>query len=150
MARVVDDLIEAHDDEYGGGLVSMLRGEDFTDALVDESGLDAPDPDRLAGPFAHVVVDEAQELTDAEWQMLLLRCPSRSFTIVGDRAQSRHGFSESWRERLRRIGLDRIALASLNINYRTPEEVMAEAEPGIRAVLPDANVPISVRRTGVR
>jgi DNA helicase IV len=149
MARVVSDLLEADDDEYGVGLVTMLRGEDFQDALVDEAALPSPDPDRLAGPFAHIVVDEAQELTDAEWQMLLLRCPSRSFTIVGDRAQARHGFTESWQERLERIGLDQISLASLSINYRTPEEVMAEAEPVIRAVLPDANVPTSIRSSGV-
>jgi AAA domain len=151
MARVVDNLIEAADDEYGVGLVTMLRGEDFQDALVNEAALPSTDadPDRLAGPFAHIVVDEAQELTDAEWQMLLLRCPSRSFTIVGDRAQARHGFTESWQERLERIGLNQINLASLNINYRTPEEVMAEAEPVIRAVLPDANVPASIRSTGV-
>jgi DNA helicase IV len=149
MARVVDNLIQVADDEYGVGLVSMLRGEDFHDALVDESALPGTDPDLLAGPFAHIVVDEAQELTDAEWQMLLLRCPSGSFTIVGDRAQARHGFTESWRERLERIGLDQINVASLNINYRTPEEVMAEAEPVIRAVLPDANVPTSIRSTGV-
>ena len=149
MAKVIDNLIEAADDEYGVGLVTMLRGEDFQDALVNEAALPGTDPDRLAGPFAHIVVDEAQELTDAEWQMLLLRCPSRSFTIVGDRAQARHGFTESWQERLERIGLDRINLASLSINYRTPEEVMAEAEPVIRAVLPDANVPTSIRSTGV-
>ena len=149
MARVVDNLIEAADDEYGVGLVTMLRGEDFQDALIDETALPSPDPDLLAGPFAHIVVDEAQELTDAEWQMLLLRCPSRSFTIVGDRAQARHGFTESWRERLERVGFDRINLASLSINYRTPEEVMAEAEPVIRAVLPDANVPASIRGSGV-
>jgi DNA helicase IV len=149
MARVVDDLIEAADDEYGTGLVTMLRGEDFQDVLVDEAALPSTDPDLLAGPFAHIVVDEAQELTDAEWQMLLLRCPSRSFTIVGDRAQARHGFGESWPERLERVGLDRISLASLSINYRTPEEVMAVAEPVIRAVLPDANVPISIRSSGV-
>ena len=147
-SQVIDNLIEAGDDEYGGGLVTMLRGEDFHDALVDESALTGPDPDRLAGPFAHIVVDEAQELTDAQWQMLLLRCPSRSFTIVGDRAQARHGFSESWAERLARVGLDRVTIASLTINYRTPEEVMAEAEPVIRAVLPDANVPTSIRRSG--
>jgi superfamily I DNA/RNA helicase len=104
--------------------------------------------DALAGPFAHVVVDEAQELTDAEWQMLLQRCPSRSFTIVGDRAQARHGFTESWEERLHRIGLDRVAIASLSVNYRTPSEVMAAAEPVIRAVLPDANVPTSIRTSG--
>src|SRR5205823_12464190 len=149
MARVVDDLIEAADDEYGVGLVTMLRGEDFQDALVDQAALPSADPDLLAGPFAHIVVDEAQELTDAEWQMLLLRCPSRSFTVVGDRAQARHGFTESWQERLGRIGLDRINLASLSINYRTPEEVMAEAEPVIRAVLPDANVPTSIRSSDV-
>ena len=148
MERVVDDL-SAADDEYGVGLVTMLRGEDFKDVLVDETGQPGMTPDLLAGPFAHIVVDEAQELTDAEWQMLLVRCPSRSFTIVGDRAQARHGFTESWQERLERIGLDRISLASLSINYRTPEEVMAEAEPVIRAVLPDANVPTSIRSNGV-
>jgi hypothetical protein len=46
-------------------------------------------------------------------------------------------------------GLGQIGLASLSINYRTPEEVMAEAEPVIRAVLPDPNVPVSIRSTGV-
>ncbi|GAA0823509.1 RNA polymerase recycling motor ATPase HelR [Streptosporangium amethystogenes subsp. fukuiense] len=147
MAQVVDNLIEADDD--GEGLVTQLRRADLQRNLVDESELPTLDPDLLAGPFAHIVVDEAQELTDAEWQMLLLRCPSRSFTIVGDRAQARHGFTESWRERLERIGLDRIDLASLSINYRTPEEIMAEAEPVIRAVLPDANVPTSIRSSDV-
>jgi hypothetical protein len=148
MERVVDNLIEVADDEYGTGLVTMLRGEDFHDALVDQAALPGADPDLLAGPFAHVIVDEAQELTDAEWQMLLLRCPSRSFTIVGDRAQARHGFTETWEQRLRRVGFDQVRLASLSINYRTPQEVMAEAEPVIRAVLPDANVPASIRSSG--
>ena len=147
MDRVVDDLIAADDSEML--VMSMLRGQDLQDRLVDEAALPGADPDLLAGPFAHIVVDEAQELTDAEWQMLLLRCPSRSFTIVGDRAQARHGFTESWQERLERIGLDRVNLASLTINYRTPEEVMAEAEPVIRAALPDANVPTSIRESGV-
>lgn len=147
MDKVVDALIEADPD--GEGLVTMLHGEDLRNSLIEEGTPPGTEPDLLAGPFAHVVVDEAQELTDAEWQMLLLRCPSRSFTIVGDRAQARHGFTESWRERLERIGLDRIELASLSINYRTPEEIMAEAEPVIRAVLPDANVPASIRAAGV-
>lgn len=153
MDHVVDNLIRAvadsgADGDDGEGLVTMLRGEDAKVSLVDDAELPVADPDLLAGPFAHVVVDEAQELTDAEWQMLLLRCPSRSFTIVGDRAQARHGFTESWRERLERLGFDRIALASLSINYRTPREIMAEAEPVIRAVLPDANVPTSIRSGG--
>jgi DNA helicase IV len=152
MARVLDHLIAADDSEMH--VMSMLRGDDLRGALVDDSasrdGTDAAtSPDLLEGPFAHIVVDEAQELTDAQWQMLLARCPSRSFTIVGDRAQARRGFTESWSERLARIGLDRTTLASLTINYRTPEEVMEEAEPVIRALLPDANVPTSVRRSGI-
>ncbi|HKT03430.1 MAG TPA: RNA polymerase recycling motor ATPase HelR [Rugosimonospora sp.] len=149
MSRVVDDLLDANVYDDGEGLLTMLRGEDMRNSLVDEAVLPTTEPDRLAGPFAHIVVDEAQELTDAEWQMLLLRCPSRSFTIVGDRAQARHGFTESWRDRLTRIGIDRINLASLSINYRTPVEVMAEAEPVIRAAIPDANVPTSIRSGGL-
>ncbi|MFI1678610.1 RNA polymerase recycling motor ATPase HelR [Streptomyces sp. NPDC020607] len=153
MAGVIDEILSAADFASAGddseGAVRMLRGKDLQDTLIDESALPADDPDRLAGPFAHVVVDEAQELTDAEWQMLLLRCPSRSFTIVGDRAQARHGFAESWEERLARAGIDRVTMATLSINYRTPEEVMTEAEPVIRAEIPDANVPTSIRSSGI-
>jgi superfamily I DNA/RNA helicase len=147
MSGVIDELIATDDSELL--LMTTLRHRDLQDALVDEAALPTAEPDVLAGPFAHVVVDEAQELTGAEWQMLLLRCPSRSLTVVGDRAQARHGFAESWQERLARIGLGRVEVATLTINYRTPAEVMAEAEPVIRAALPDANVPTSVRSTGV-
>ncbi|MFI6052702.1 RNA polymerase recycling motor ATPase HelR [Streptomyces violascens] len=153
MAGVIDEIISASNFNSAGdeseGALRMLRGKDLQDTLIDESALPTAEPDLLAGPFAHIVVDEAQELTDAEWQMLLLRCPSRSFTIVGDRAQARHGFTESWAERLERIGLDRNDVASLTVNYRTPEEVMTEAEPVIRAALPDANVPTSIRSSGI-
>ncbi|MCX4761112.1 AAA family ATPase [Streptomyces sp. NBC_01275] len=148
-ADVIDGLLQNVEIDESEGALGMLHGQDLRDALVDESALPGVEPDLLAGPFAHVVVDEAQELTDAEWQMLLVRCPSRSFTIVGDRAQARHGFTESWRERLERVGFDRIDQASLTVNYRTPEEIMAEAEPVIRAVLPDANVPTSIRSSAV-
>lgn len=147
MAQVVDHLVASDDSEMQ--TMSMLRGEDLGAALVDESGLPTAEPDLLAGPFAHIIVDEAQELSDAEWQMLIARCPSRSFTVVGDRAQARHGFAESWQERLERVGLERHELATLRVNYRTPREVMTEAEPVIREVLPDANVPTSVRSTGL-
>lgn len=145
--RVMEHLIAADDSEML--VMSMLTGADLQGALVDEAALPGADPDALAGPFAHIVVDEAQELTDAEWQMLLARCPSRSLTVVGDRAQARRGFTETWRERLERVGLRDVSQATLTINYRTPREVMAEAEPVIRAAIPDANVPTSVRSTGV-
>ncbi|GAB2608175.1 RNA polymerase recycling motor ATPase HelR [Pseudactinotalea suaedae] len=147
MDRIVGDLIEHDDGDLQ--IMSMLRGEDLREALVDTSGMPEHRRDALAGPFAHVIVDEAQELTDAEWQMVLRRCPSGSLTIVGDRAQARHGFAEPWEERLERVGLRRVRVSSLGINYRTPAEVMSYAEPGIRAALPDANVPTSIRSTGV-
>lgn len=34
--------------------------------------------------YRHVVVDEAQELWETDWRVLMRRCPSRSFTVVGD------------------------------------------------------------------
>lgn len=145
----IDSLLQNMQIDESEGAMGMLHGRDLQDTLIDDSALATAEPDLLAGLFAHVIVDEAQELTDAEWQMLLLRCPSRSFTIVGDRAQARHGFTDSWQERLERAGLDRIEVASLSINYRTPQEVMAEAELVIRAALPDANVPTSIRSSGV-
>ena len=147
MARVVDHLIATDDSEMH--VMSMLRGEDLSGALVDERDAGAG-PDLLAGPFAHVVVDEAQELTDAEWQMaagtLSLPQPHhRRRPCPGEaRVQGVMGGA---------AGADRARPgdpgASLSINYRTPWEVMAQAEPVIRAVLPDANVPTSVREGGL-
>jgi hypothetical protein len=146
-ADIADDLIAAADD--GEDLASMLRGDDLRNALDDETGFARLDPDALAGPFAHVIVDEAQELTDAQWQMLVRRCPQRSFTIVGDRAQSRRGFGPSWADRLSGVGMRHVREMSLTVNYRTPREVMDAATPVIRAVLPDADIPTSVRVTGI-
>lgn len=146
MDEVVDELLQLDDED---GMWAQLRQDGLRHALVDTGALPEADRDALAGPFAHVVVDEAQELTDAQWHMLLVRCPSRSLTIVGDRAQARHGFPETWAERLSRVGLHEVRLASLSTNYRTPSEVMDEAAPVIRAVLPDANVPTSIRSSGV-
>ncbi|MEN0083694.1 MAG: AAA family ATPase [Leifsonia sp.] len=147
MDDVVRTLIATDDSDLK--TMSMLRGQDLRGAL-DTLGAPVTSAEEvLAGPFAHVVVDEAQELTPAEWGMLLRRVPSRSLTVVGDRAQARHGFPESWEERLGGLGLTDVTVASLSINYRTPAAVMAEAAPVIRAVLPDANVPSSIRDNGI-
>jgi DNA helicase IV len=81
--------------------------------------------------------------------MLVARCPSRRFTIVGDRAQARHGFVDTWTERLARVNIHKVRLMHLSVNYRTPAEIMAAAEPLILAAIPDANVPVSVRSSGI-
>lgn len=147
MTKVVDELMDADDSELG--LMKSLRHGDLRDALIDEAALPEERRNRMEGPFAHVIVDEAQELTDAQWQVLLQRCPSRSFTVVGDRAQARSGFPETWEERLERAGLREANVESLKFNYRTPSEVMEVAAPAIREALPDANVPESVRASGM-
>lgn len=146
--RVADELIAADFDHEG--LVQQLKQGDLKEALASDAALGVAEHagDPLSGPFAHVIVDEAQELTDAQWHMLLRRCPSQSFTIVGDRAQARSGFHESWEERIARVGINNPRTATLTINYRTPAEVMEAAAPIIRAVLPDADVPTSIRSTG--
>lgn len=73
--QVVADPVAADDSELM--IMSMLRGDDLRNAMDDDAHPGASIPgDELAGPFAHVVVDEAQELTDAEWSMVLARCPS--------------------------------------------------------------------------
>ncbi|ALX67191.1 RNA polymerase recycling motor ATPase HelR [Microbacterium sp. XT11] len=146
MSHVVDHLVESDDSEMK--VMSILRGVDARAVLAGADAPPAATPDELAGPFAHIVVDEAQELTDAEWRMLLARCPSRSFTVVGDRAQARHGFTETWEERLSRVGLRDAQVAHLSVNYRTPAEVMTVAAPAVRTAIPDANVPTSVRKSG--
>jgi len=158
-ADVTADLLAANEFDDGEGLLPMLRQLDLQEILIDGgAAADMLEPDQLAGPFGHIVIDEAQELTDAQWQMLLRRCPSRSFTIVGDRAQASSAESpwrrdadatESWEHRLARAGLGEVEMATLSINYRTPEEVMAQAEPVIRAAIPDANVPTSIRANGL-
>ncbi len=148
---VIDEVVAANDDPEG--VAPMLRHRDLQEALLDPSTEDGPGiaGPRLAGTFGHIIVDEAQELTDSQWLMLLRRCPSGSLTVVGDRAQSRRDFDESWAERLHRAGLSpgRVSQVGLSINYRTPSEVMDAAAPVIRSVRPDANVPESVRSSGV-
>lgn len=147
VALMSDYLIES--DSSDMQVMSMLRGEDLQNALAEATPVEAASSGRWDGPFAHVVVDEAQELSDAQWAMILRRCPSGSLTLVGDRAQAAHGFTETWEERLARAGIDRIKRATLTLNYRTPAEVMEQAEPVIRAALPDANVPTSIRESGL-
>jgi hypothetical protein len=137
-------------DENNAFLYMLTQGED---GLVDTADLlepaSAAAPRRLGERvFTHVVVDEAQDLTAAEWQVLLWRCPSRSFTVVGDRAQSRSPFPESWAERMAAVGLPRARVLRLSVNYRTPAVLMAPAATVIRAARPDVGVPDAIRTDG--
>lgn len=74
--------------------------------------------------YGHVIVDEAQELTYMQWRMLFRRSPLRSFTIVGDLAQSSGADASSdWASVLRPFAGENWRLAELTVNYRTPERI---------------------------
>ncbi|HTS98627.1 MAG TPA: AAA family ATPase [Streptosporangiaceae bacterium] len=135
----------------------ILMGADLVDASrlatrhEDEESLTPAE--RAAGDrtwtFGHVIVDEAQELSEMAWRMLMRRCPGRSMTIVGDVAQTGSlAGASSWTDVLERYQGDRWRLAGLTINYRTPSEIMAVAADVLAAIDPALDLPRSVRDTG--
>ncbi|MEU5693281.1 UvrD-helicase domain-containing protein [Actinosynnema sp. NPDC020468] len=99
--------------------------------------------------FGHVVVDEAQELSEMAWRMLMRRCPTRSMTVVGDLAQTGNpAGASSWDHVLRPHVQDRWELAGLTVNYRTPAEIMAATADLLATHHPATPPPRSVRSTG--
>ena len=144
--NVVDDLMDSVDDSED--LASQLIHHDLQEQLLagaPENNLASLNYD---GPFSHVIIDEAQDLTDAQWAMIQRRCPSGSLTIVGDRAQAVHGFSTTWEQRLVRIGIRGISVSRLGVNYRSTAQIMEAAAEQIQAQMPEANVPRSLRTDG--
>ncbi|MER7508028.1 helicase [Streptomyces lavendulae] len=101
--------------------------------------------------FGHVIVDEAQELSEMAWRLLMRRCPTRSMTLVGDPAQTGdEAGCGSWRQILDPYVGDRWERVRLAVNYRTPAEIMEVAAAVLRAHHPGFEPPSSVRSTGVR
>ncbi len=107
---------------------------------------DADEPDE----YAHVLVDEAQDLSPMQWRMVTRRGPQASWTIVGDPAQS------SWPDPAEaRAAMDSMLshlqrhTFRLSTNYRNSAEIYAFAGQVIRQQIPDADLPNAVRRTGV-
>jgi DNA helicase IV len=101
--------------------------------------------------YGHVVVDEAQELSEMDWRVLMRRCPTRSMTVVGDLAQRESpAGARSWATMLDQFVAGRWAYRELTVNYRTPADIMDIAAAVLVEVDPAMRPPASVRRTGVR
>lgn len=99
--------------------------------------------------YAHVLVDEAQDVTPMQWRMLRRRGSQASWTVVGDLAQS------SWPdlEEVGRAVRELIGNAPhrdfrLSVNYRSPAEVFNLASQVVKPHYPDADLPRAVRSTG--
>ncbi|GLW14444.1 DNA helicase [Streptomyces sp. NBRC 13847] len=101
--------------------------------------------------FGHIIVDEAQELSEMAWRLLMRRCPMRSMTLVGDPAQTAEpGGCGTWESILAPYAGDRWHHVRLGVNYRTPTEIMELAARVPRSADPSFAPPRSIRSTGVR
>src|SRR3954452_9242745 len=111
----------------------------------------APPSHRLEDdPYAHVLVDEAQDLTPMQWRMVGRRGKTASWTIVGDPAQS------SWPDPDEAAEARAVALEGkerhefhLSTNYRNSAEIYEYAAAYAQRVGLDADLPTAVRSTGV-
>jgi superfamily I DNA/RNA helicase len=139
--------------------ITGLAGQGFVDAatLADwnrESGQQLTTAERAwADPswaYGHVIVDEAQELSEMAWRMVMRRIPSRSLTVVGDVAQrGSEAGARSWAQMLDPYVRGRWREELLTVNYRTPAEIMVVAADVLASVAPAERPPESVRDEGV-
>jgi DNA helicase IV len=155
-AGVLDLMVSREDlmdDEDHLLATDMLYAEDLAERF-DE--LDTRDvAERAAADrdwtYRHIVVDEAQELSEMDWRALMRRCPGRSFTVVGDLAQRRSvAGATSWDAMLEPYVPGRWAYRSLSVNYRTPAEIMTVAAALLAEFAPGVAPPESVRACGVQ
>ncbi len=130
------------------------------DALASEHGVTtfadrnrgsrAPLLDAEYHTYAHVVVDEAQDVTPMQWRMLGRRARGATWTIVGDWAQSAWpDVSEVRRAMDEVLGKARLRSTELTTNYRTSTEIAALASRVLHRIDPAAVAPAAVRSTGV-
>jgi DNA helicase IV len=99
--------------------------------------------------YAHVLVDEAQDVSPMQWRMLRRRGASASWTIVGDPAQSSLTDTQEANRAIEEIiGTAPVRHFRLSTNYRSPSEVFNLAAKVVVADFPDADLPTAVRSTG--
>jgi DNA helicase IV len=100
--------------------------------------------------YAHVLVDEAQDLTPMQWRMVGRRGRSATWTIVGDAAQSSWPVpEESAAARAAALDGKEIHEFHLSTNYRNSSEIYDYAAEYAERVGLDADLPTAVRSTGV-
>ena len=119
-----------------------------SDLLRREHSVDPDDDPQTT--YAHILVDESQDITPMQWRMLRRRGPQASWTLVGDPAQSSYpDAAESERAVNDLVGRAPLRRFTLSTNYRSPSEVFDLAAKVITRVFPDASLPRAVRNTGL-
>ena len=145
--RAEVEYAERVQDTFGGG--EFMAAEDLAgrytaggslDSVAERAGADR------GWAYGHVVIDEAQELSPMAWRLLMRRCPSRSFTVVGDVAQTGSAAgATAWADVLSPHVGDRWTQAELTVNYRTPEQIMDLAGAVLAAGGSSVRAPASAR-----
>ncbi|MEU9825658.1 HelD family protein [Micromonospora chersina] len=132
LAGGVRELSTAADRQRAARAAARERPEDYRD-------------------YAHVVVDESQDVSPMQWRMIGRRGRLASWTVVGDPAQT--AWTGDARElaqaRDQALGRRRRYRYELTTNYRNSAEIFAVAAAEIRRVHPDLTLPTAVRSTGV-
>ncbi|MGA4954885.1 HelD family protein [Streptomyces lavendulocolor] len=100
--------------------------------------------------YAHVIVDEAQDLTPMQWRMVGRRGRHATWTVVGDPAQSSWSVPEEAAEaRDEALGSRPRRRFELTVNYRNPAEIAELAAKVLALAMPGMEAPRAVRSTGV-
>jgi DNA helicase IV len=100
--------------------------------------------------YAHVIVDEAQDLTPMQWRMVGRRGRAATWTIVGDPAQSSWSdVEEAARARDEALGSRPRRRFTLTVNYRNPAEIAEVASTVLALAMPGMESPRAVRSTGI-
>ncbi|MEU6090646.1 UvrD-helicase domain-containing protein [Streptomyces sp. NPDC047085] len=101
--------------------------------------------------YAHVIVDEAQDLTPMQWRMVGRRGRHATWTVVGDPAQSSWSdVDEAAEARDEALGTRPRRRFQLTVNYRNPAEIAELAARVLALAMPGSEAPSAVRSTGVR
>ncbi|MGW4234476.1 HelD family protein [Streptomyces sp. NPDC004980] len=101
--------------------------------------------------YAHVIVDEAQDLTPMQWRMVGRRGRHATWTIVGDAAQSSWSDpDEAAAARDEALGNRPRRRFTLTVNYRNPAEIAELAAKVLALAMPGMESPVAVRSTGVK
>ncbi|GAA4695791.1 HelD family protein [Streptomyces youssoufiensis] len=100
--------------------------------------------------YAHVIVDEAQDLTPMQWRMVGRRGRQATWTVVGDPAQSSWSDpDEAAAARDEALGTRPRRRFQLTVNYRNPAEVAELAARVLALAMPGTVPPTAVRSTGL-
>jgi DNA helicase IV len=96
--------------------------------------------------LAHVVVDEAQDLSPMECRALGRRCSTGSATVLGDLAQGTTPWAaSSWTALLANLGKPGTDVRELSVGYRVPRQILDYASSLLAVIAPELRPASSLR-----